>query len=220
MMRITKFTGLSLLFLLFSCSEAEQFEQTIQTDYEANENEAAAPIKHNKLALDSAISINDASGYKLAELTVSDGHLKINSQALRTKIVSSGKQKYLDQSGKVIAKIKRSDSQKFKLKTESGDLLWKIKRKSDSIKIANNEEMTPALKIKEKDIDRAKIISVDSAGIESELLQVRMQAGKTNMQLNNQTLTISAPTASTAAVLSLDSIPLAHRLIIVAELEH
>jgi len=218
MTRFATAISLALSFSLLSCSQAEQPRQLNQIDNKAGQHEAISHIEPNKPVLNPAISIVNATGATLAELTADDDQINIDGNAVRTKIGSNGKQKYLDQSGNVIAKIKRSDKQKFKLKTDSGDLLWKIKRKADSIKIANNEQMSPALKIKDKGAARAKIISVNEAGIENELVQVRMESGKTNVELNNQMLTISAPTASIAAVLSLESIPLAHRLIIVAEL--
>ncbi len=88
-------------------------------------------------------SVADADGTPLALIEHHAGRIQIagpDGRALLTgKPRDDGGRKYKDEHGATFAKVKARDHG-FKLETERGDLLWKVKTYGDRIKIANNEE--------------------------------------------------------------------------------
>ena len=66
------------------------------------------------------------------------------------------KRKYTLEGGSQIAEVKAKDADGFKVRTNDGKLLWKVKIAADKIKISDNEENQNAFEIKKKD-DGAKI---------------------------------------------------------------
>lgn len=66
------------------------------------------------------------------------------------------KRKYSVEGGSQIAEVKASDADGFKVRTNDGKLLWKVKIADGKIKISDNEENQNAFEIKKKD-DGAKI---------------------------------------------------------------
>lgn len=156
------------------------------------------------------ISITDANNVEIAKIEKNDTiTIYIGESLISSKIGSSGKRKYLV--NQTIIKIKRKDNG-FKLKTESGDVLWKIKNKEGKLKIANNDEMENAFKIKQK--SKVKIYrndnKVGSAVLKDNLVKINTTQGN---ELN-----VSNVKALFAAVLGLEEIPLEQRLIILIEL--
>ena len=92
-----------------------------------------------------AVSVLDANNQNVATLFLtSSPSIEFGGQQITSKIGSSGKRKYLDQNGAVVAKINNDGNGKIKLKSEQGSLIWKVKAKPGSIKIADNEEMKSA----------------------------------------------------------------------------
>jgi len=130
-----------------------------------------------------------------------------------SKTGSSGKRKYFDENGNVLAKIKSDSQDKIKLKTESGALIWKIKTKTDSIKIANNEEMERSYKIKIKEPNRSKLLvnesNIGNARLSDSMVQITTQTTQIN---------VTGTQTHTAAVMGFGDISLIHRLIILTEL--
>ncbi len=142
---------------------------------------------------------------------ISGERLSVNGDEIRYKYGSSGKRKYVNQAGQSLLKIKRSDRNKIKLKAESGVLLWKIKRKPDSIKIADNEEMLKAFKIKFNQAYKAKVL-ID----EQPLFEVKVD--QDTFPTGNSADLMNADNPVSIAIMSLDDIPLLHRLVIIKEL--
>lgn len=70
------------------------------------------------------------------------------------------KRKYSDESGKVINEIKFKD-EGFKLRTDKGDLIWKIKYDESKIKISDNEENKNPFSINLKSEENAKLKKED-----------------------------------------------------------
>ncbi len=97
-----------------------------------------------------------------------------NKKYLR-KVSKSGKTKYLNASGYLMAKVNDSDKG-FKLKSISGETLWKLKSKDYGLKIADNNEMDKAYKVKHKSAGYAlmrgdkKLALVKSSGSDFKVL--------------------------------------------------
>lgn len=203
--------------LLTACSNSDQ-------DPELNTNPSGAKATSTSespqsLNVSESITVQNAQGETIAQISKERKPvITFHGSTMKTKHGSSGKLKYLDSYGNVVAKIKRKSHEKIKLKTESGTLLWKVKRKPNSIKIANNEEMAPGYKIKDKGEQRAKVVRIKQDGSEEELYQIRIESEKVIFDDSKTTLDIAGANASVAGILSLEDIPMPHRLVIVAEL--
>ncbi len=91
-----------------------------------------------------SVEIETADGSPLVKLTRDGGRVvKVKDAAgkllLKGKPRQAGGRKYKDAHGGVVAKVS-GDDQSFKLKTERGGLLWKIKHYGDRIKISANDD--------------------------------------------------------------------------------
>lgn len=145
-----------------------------------------------------------------------DGTTRIQygQQEIRVKVTSSGKTKYINANGDIIAKVNRYDDGGIKLKDENGDVLWKIKRKDNSVKIADNNEMNNAYKIKIKESGKEKIYLNDE-----KIGEAKSSKGQINIQVNNKNYQLDGSFLAYASVIGIDAIPMALRLVIVAELQ-
>lgn len=190
---------------LSACSDDKQVSPKNNSSYTTNNKSTQQNL---------AISITDENKQSIAQISLNGSPIiSYGNETITSKIGSSGKRKYLNQNGKVVAKIKSDSADKIKLKTEDGTLIWKIKTKSDSIKIADNEEMESAFKIKIKEPNRVKLLVN-----ENEIGKATSSESVVNIKSQKQNLNITGASTPKAAVLGFDEIPLAHRLIIIAEL--
>lgn len=86
-----------------------------------------------------------------------DGDPKIEYAGKVVRSETKGnKRKYTLEDGSQIAEVKVKDADGFKVRTNDGKLLWKVKVSDDKIKISDNEENQNAFELKKKD-DGAKI---------------------------------------------------------------
>lgn len=169
------------------------------------------------------VQVFGADGALLASLSLGGNpQFEFDGQRITSKIGSSGKRKYLNQQGQALIKVNNDGQGKLKLKSEQGVLFWKIKLKTDRIKIADNEEMTAAYKIKTKSAVRAKLFASDN-DTEIEIGQARVNQEK-GAQVTisgsgvEQLTVVGARGAGVAATMGLTDIPMLHRLIILSEL--
>ena len=203
---------ISLLLLsvfLVGCSNDSQEPSNTQANkagYDRSQNNSNNALED--------ILISDSNEQVIANILLYGTPLiEFDNQTIKSKLGSSGKRKYLNQNGQVLAKIKRDNNQKFKLKSENGTLLWKIKIKPDSIKVANNEEMQGSYKIKIKEPNRVKLLLN-----ESEIGKANTSGKVTSVNAPKVNMNISNTKASHAGVMGFNDIPLPLRLIILAEL--
>lgn len=85
----------------------------------------------------------------------SDPKIEYGGKVVRSA-TKDDKRKYTVEGGPQIAEVKTKDADGFKVRTNDGQLLWKVKIDADKIKISDNEENQNAFEIKKKD-DGAKI---------------------------------------------------------------
>ena len=127
------------------------------------------------------------------------------------------KRKYNVEGGNQIAEVKIKDADGFKVRTNDGKLLWKIKIADDKIKISDNEENQNAFEIKKKD-DGAKIERGETKLGEVKFykdrqkIKVKDAADKELFDSNTDKYSIAY------GVLALNEIPEDLRFIILAEL--
>lgn len=161
-----------------------------------------------------AVAVLDANNQTIASLFLTGSpRIEFGGQKITSKIGSSGKRKYLDQTGAVVAKINNDRNGKIKLKSEQGSLIWKVKAKPGSIKIADNEEMNSAYKIKTKDAGRYKLLAN-----ENELGTAELIDGVVTISAPDAAMTVSGTDESASGVLGFSDVPMVYRLIIFSEL--
>jgi hypothetical protein len=158
---------------------------------------------------DSAVQI--AQQGSDVSITYNDG---ASNQTLIGRVKDSGKRKYA-LAGTVIYEVKRSDDG-FKLRTEDGKLLWKIKNKDAKIKISDNEENKNPFELKIRD-EKIKVVDAtdkllgevkaDAGGV-----KIVDGAGKAKYR---STIFKPEPYLGVAVI---DAIPAPERAIIMAEL--
>lgn len=95
------------------------------------------------LAHAESLEIRDAQGKVLVKFTSDGQRVKVKDAAgadlLKAKPRDGGGRKYKDPHGALVAKVK-GDERGFKLKTERGGLLWKVKYYGDKIKISASQD--------------------------------------------------------------------------------
>jgi len=198
---------LALCSVLAACSS----EQSQPTYNDLNSSSNSSSSNDGGAFNQEPLIVRNEKGVEVAKLT--EREIEFNGQVIRYKYGSSGKRKYVNEAGQIVAKIKRSGPEKFKLKSESGVLLWKVKRKSDSIKIADNEEMQQAYKIKQKGKERAKVLLN-----EQPYFEVKLSDGQGSLSVDGSDYQVSGNDVVSVAVISLEDISMLHRLIIIKEL--
>ncbi len=101
-----------------------------------------------------------------------------NSTGYSSKMTKSDKKKYYNKNGSVAYEIKyKTDG--FKLRTESSQLLWKIKLYESKIKISDNEENLNPFEIKIMGTYEAKLVKNE------------IKIAKTKYDLKTQTQTVT-----------------------------
>ncbi|MDA9003973.1 hypothetical protein N9J26_00630 [bacterium] len=149
----------------------------------------------------------------LATIDLLKSTIIYDGQAITRKIGSSGKPKYINSSGHVIAKINLYDGKKIKIKDNNGNLLWKIKIKESRVKIANNDSMDNAYKLEQAIPKTTKIYS------QEQLIGETKKSGNKYITIIGQDkYTVESATNVQAGIIALDDIPMVMRFIIISEL--
>ncbi|MCT4589337.1 MAG: hypothetical protein N4A71_16050 [Carboxylicivirga sp.] len=117
-----------------------------ETNLKLNASAIASSQTTNK----TTIYLNDANNVSLGEITIgTDVFINLKDTHIYRKIGSSGKAKYINKQGKVLAKINVYDDA-IKLKKENGELLYKVKTYESKLKVAVDNEMTNPFEVKSK----------------------------------------------------------------------
>lgn len=202
------FTFVSLLLMAISCSHGAE------TAKHKRGKEGAASTEPSDWT-----KVKTPDNQPVAQFKVEgeNTRLEFGSNKLTGEQKESGKRKYQDSSGSLVAEVK-SDADDFKVRTPDGKLLWKVKVNPEKIKIANNEEMNGALSIETKEADRLKVYRN-----EQEIGKVRFNRDKGRVKVENSSdATVfdsnSNKLSTMYGVLLMNEIPDNERYIIMVEL--
>lgn len=209
-MRCTNSLFIALLASLFiSCSNS-----TTQAPAEETAPEVYSRTETPVAKQQTSYIINKSNGEYFASLNFSGdaGTIIIDGQTFTTDISSGSKQYFSEQ--RFLTRIK-DNGPAFKLKTESGELLWKIKIYEDKIKISNNEENLNPYEIKYKSDRKAKLYKNGK-----EIGNIKLKEGKNICNISGpESFSIACERLSPSLLVTACSdIPVKLRLVIVTEL--
>lgn len=145
---------LLLAVLSFSCSQGSKKSEAPPNTVPTNSTVANPP---NNKTYDTKVKIKTPDDKDVVEVKIDSGgpKLEYGGKIVRGE-TKNDKRKYTVEGGSQIAEVKIKEDDGFKVRTNDGKLLWKVKIDADKIKISDNEENTNAFEIKKKD-DGAKI---------------------------------------------------------------
>lgn len=215
------FTLLLLFPLLFmACGgESNSEESSSDPDAQPEKVESLDDFEKPKAASEHTLAIvwvKNPQGEKLGGISADHNpviYLGAESKQVLSRI-KGDKRKYEMLDGEVLKVSYKEDG--FKLKKESGGLLWKVKIKEDKIKIADNEESENPYEIRFKDADRSKLKHLDQ-----ELGESKWDAKGSQVEILSPGagFTVEASAYSPAyAALLIEEIPFEQRLILITEL--
>jgi hypothetical protein len=201
------------MFLSIACNYGTKQTDTLEnppTDTTTN------PTGETK-TYDTKVKVKTPDDKTVVEVKI-DGDPKIEYSGKVVRSETKGdKRKYTLEGGSQIAEVKVKDSDGFKVRTNDGKLLWKVKISADKIKISDNEENQNAFELKKKD-DGAKIERNETKLGEVKFYKDRQ---KVKVKDNGDTELFDSNTdkySSAFGVLALNEIPEDLRFIIFAEL--
>lgn len=164
------------------------------------------------------VKIKTPDDKEVVDIKFDGGGAKIEfgGKTIHSEAKNTEKRKYFNGSNQ-IAEVKMKDEDGFKVRTNDGKLLWKIKISADKIKISDNEENQNAYELKKRD-DGAKIEQN-----ETKLGEVKFYTDRQKIKVKDATekelFDGNTDKYSIAyGVLLLDKIPEEQRYIIIAEL--
>ena len=194
------FSAVIIVVLLFLIS-CDSSSQTAKKEVQNTLNERSNIIR-----------VINGDGAEIASIEhLQDNVIFLEGNRIKSKIGSSGKRKYLDEGGNTIGKINKYDYG-FKVKSLEGTILWKIKLKDESIKIANNDDMEGAYKVKKK--SKTKIY-VDEKEVGN---AIEMESYIKVHTMDKKELKVFNTNELHAAIMGIVEIPLEIRLIMLAEI--
>jgi hypothetical protein len=185
----------------------------------------AAPVTRTAAATPATVIVKGADGADVVTIGGSASSTVISYEewgqkhTLRGDLRDSGKRKYGIDGGPVAYEVKPGDDGGFKLRTEGGALLWKVKITGEKIKISNNEQNDHPFELKVREQGRFKVVAPG----DRELGNVRFDAGASRVEVENasgrkQFEIASAASSAGYGVLLLDGIPSAERFMLLAEI--
>lgn len=202
---------LLLAFLSFACNSGSKQSET------PNNPTTSKPTTENK-AYDTKVKIKTPDDKDVVEVKIDANSTKLEygGKVVRGE-TKDDKRKYSVEGGSQIAEVKIKDADGFKVRTNDGKLLWKIKIADGKVKISDNEENQNAFEIKKKD-DGAKI----ERG-ETKLGEVKFYTDRQKIKVKDaadkELFDSNTDKYLTAyGVLALNEIPEDFRFIILAEL--
>lgn len=199
-----KLLFLSLVLLFTAC------ESDTSGGYTDNSHSTAQ--SSTTPAKTAAISIVTGSGSVLGSVSRSGHTIWLGEgQAIRSRL--KGEKRKYDMPGGITLKVTYKEDG-FKLKKESGELIWKIKVYDEKVKISDNEENENPYQIRFYEGDRAKLKYQ-----EQELGEVELKDGRQLVTGSGKDFAIESDQFSAAyAALLIERIPIGQRLIIISEL--
>lgn len=165
------------------------------------------------------IKIKTPDDKDVVEIKIGDNDTKLEfaNKVVRGEMKDSDKRKYAVEGGSQIAEVKMKDADGFKVRTNDGKLLWKVKISSDKIKISDNEENQNAFELVKRD-DGAKVEQNENKFGEVKFYKDRQKV-KVKDASDKELFDSNTDRYSVAyGVLLLDKIPEELRYIIIAEL--
>jgi len=214
-----KVVNMIKLFILFTCTML--IFSCGQKSGENQNNTSTQQVQTDKNATNFESTVGELYTVKLAGDEV--GKISVNGQELKFIVkgteyqskLEGDKRKYAVKSGNIIAEVKYKDDA-FKVRTPSGDLLWKIKLYNDKVKISNNEENQNGYEIKLSDNDKVKLKKGEETVGEAKL---KIEKKFVEITSSTKSYTITTKKISLAyGVLLIDEIPENIQYIIFAEL--
>lgn len=146
-----------------------------------------------------------------------DTKIEYNGKVVRGEMKDSDKRKYVVEGSGQIAEVKMKDADGFKVRTNDGKLLWKIKISDSKIKISDNEENQNAFELVKRE-DGAKVEQNEKKFGEVKFYKDRQKV-KVKDASDKELFDSNTDRYSVAyGVLLLDKIPEELRYIIIAEL--
>jgi hypothetical protein len=156
-----------------------------------------------------------AGGGEVAKIAIDGGKVTITLGGSTIEGEPKGQKRRYRKGTSLVAEVK-ADGDKVKLKDDAGKLLWKIKLSADKIKISDNEENANAFEIKRKD-DGFKVVRG-----ETEIGKVKRypEDGRIKVKGADESEKFAGKGGGGAAwaVLLLDEVPEAERMVIAAEI--
>ncbi len=201
---------LLLVFLSLACSNAGSEKVEIPDQPAAN-----APVQSK--TYETKVKVKTPDDKTVVEVKIdSDPKIEYGGKVVRGA-AKGDKRKYTLEGGGQIAEVKIKDEGGFKVRTNDGKLLWKIKIDADKIKISDNEENQNAFELKKRD-DGAKIERA-----ETKLGEVKFYKDRAKIKVKDasdqELFDINSDKYAVAyGVLALSEIPEDLRFIIFAEL--
>ena len=207
--------GLSVLFM--ACQEHPAGTEEVAKIAKTNGGGGAPASSPAPATTTSAgdVTIRRIDGTEVAVVRKNGERVEIRygGNVLTGELRDSGKRKYRSGSGPVLFEIKPGDDGGFKLRTEKGELRWKVKITDDKIKISDNEENRNPYELKLKEGDRVKVMAPGERQLGSVRGTTVEDANKTDQ------FRVDGGAASAAyGVLLLDPIPENQRYILLAEI--
>ena len=200
---------LLLIFLSLACnSSSEKVEIP---------NQPGANAPNEGKIYETKVKVKTPDDQTVVEVKIdSDPKIEYGGKVVRGA-AKGDKRKYAPEGGNQIAEVKIKDEGGFKVRTNDGKLLWKIKIDADKIKISDNEENQNAFELKKRD-DGAKI---ERGG--TKLGEVKFYKDRAKIKVKDasdkELFDVNSDKYSVAfGVLALSEIPEDLRFIIFAEL--
>ncbi len=141
---------LLLIFLSLACNKTAPEKVEIP-------NQPTTNVPNETKTYDTKVKVKTSDEKDVVEVKIdaNDTKIEYGNKIVRGE-TKGDKRKYMLEGGSQIAEVKVKDADGFKVRTNDGKLLWKVKIDADKIKISDNEENQNAFEIKKKD-DGAKI---------------------------------------------------------------
>lgn len=199
-----------LIFVSIACKNSEQRV--------SERTPPSQPTAGSSNSFGNRVKIKTPDDKEVADINFDGGGAKIefNGKTIHSESKNTEKRKYFNGSNQ-IAEVKMKDEDGFKVRTNDGKLLWKIKIAEDKVKISDNEENQNAYELKKRD-DGAKIEQNEAKlgevkfYTDRQKIKVKDAADKELFDGNTDKYSVAY------GVLLLDKIPEDLRFIIIAEL--
>ena len=180
------------------------------------QNERTEKIPVNDARSTSAVRsyyINDVNNTSIGEIEI-DGeevNIRLQNSELFGILKRADKRKYYNQADEVSYTVKYSPDG-FKLRDGNEALLWKVKMDEESIKIADNEEMQKAFKIKVYDGEKIKLKRE-----EKELAALRFGSENSFITIDDRYLVRNFGSSSAMGLFLIDELTDAEKVVLSAE---
>lgn len=202
-------------FLAFSsaCTQKSTEQKTSVNTPVTQSNQAPSTKEY-----DTKVKIKTADDTPVVEVKFDgkDTKLEYGGKIVRGDL-KDDKRKYSYEAGSQIAEVKAKDADGFKVRTNDGKLLWKVKISPDKIKISDNEENQNAYELVKKE-DGEKVEQNEQKLGEVKFYRDRQKV-KVKDAADKEIFDSNTDKYSVAyGVLLLDKIPEDLRYIIIAEL--